>query len=104
MVFFGIYLLQASNIYEEKCVKCHASLPISLQEMFKGYLLVYSGEENVKAGIKHYLRYPSKHISVMSKLFIDMYAIKEKSTLTEDELNRSIAIYWETYKVSNTLK
>jgi len=104
ILYFGTYYLNASNIYEEKCVQCHASLPVSLDEMFKRYLLVYSGEENVKAGIKHYLSYPSKDISVMSQLFIDMYHIKEKSILTEDELNRSIDIYWETYKVSKRLK
>ena len=45
------------DAYERNCVSCHQALPASLQEMFKDYLLVYSGENNVKAGIKHYLRY-----------------------------------------------
>ncbi len=96
--------VEAKNIYERKCVPCHESLPTSLQQMFKRYLLVYSGEKNVKASIKHYLTYPSKSISVMSDLFLDSYKIKEKSLLRKRDLERAIDIYWDKYKVFNKLK
>ena len=96
--------IYADNIYERNCVNCHQKLPASLHDMFKHYLLVYSGERNVKAGLKHYLQYPSKDISVMSKLFIDTYPIKNKSTLSSQELDEIIAIYWEKYKVFGRLK
>jgi len=49
--------VSAENVYERNCVECHKALPTSLQQMFKRYLLVYSGEQNVKAGMKHYLKY-----------------------------------------------
>jgi hypothetical protein len=68
------------------------------------YLLVYSGEKNVKAGLKHYLKYPNKDISVMSKLFIDTYGIKHKTDLPDYVLDKAIDIYWEKFKVIGKLK
>ena len=96
--------LFAQNIYERNCVECHKGLPTTLQQMFKEYLQMYSGEENVKAGLKHYLHYPSKSISVMSELFIDNYGIKKKSILNKKELDEAIDIYWEKFKVFDKLK
>ncbi|BAF71641.1 conserved hypothetical protein [Sulfurovum sp. NBC37-1] len=97
-------ILSAQNVYERNCIPCHKDLPTSLQQMFKEYLLVYSGEQNVKAGIKHYLKYPNKSISVMSELFIDNFGIKKKTTLSPEELDEAINIYWEKFKVFNKLK
>lgn len=92
------------DVFERNCVGCHEALPATLQEMFKRYLLVYSSETNVKAGIKHYLRYPSKDISAMSDLFIDTYGIKKKTTLNKEELDEAVNTYWEKYKVFGRLK
>jgi hypothetical protein len=92
------------DTYDRFCVDCHRNLPTSLQEMFKHYLLVYGGEKNMKAGIKHYLKYPTKDISVMSDLFISNYGIKNKTTLSEDELVKAIDIYWNKFKVFEKLK
>ncbi len=96
--------LFSQDTYERNCVGCHKDLPTTLQQMFKEYLQMYSGEENVKAGLKHYLRYPSKSITVMSELFIDTYGIKKKSKLNKKELNEAIDIYWEKFKVFDKLK
>jgi hypothetical protein len=96
--------LSAQNIYERRCVPCHKDLPTSLGQMFKEYLLIYSSEKFVKAGLKHYLRNPSKSISAMSDLFIDTYGIKKKTTLTPEELDEAIDIYWEKFKVFDKLK
>ena len=94
----------AEDAFERNCVACHQELPASLQEMFKRYLLVYSSETNVKAGIKHYLKYPSKDISAMSDLFVDTTGIKKKTILNQKELDQAIDIYWEKYKVFGKLK
>ncbi len=94
----------SQDAYERNCVGCHKDLPTTLQQMFKEYLQTYSGEENVKAGLKHYLRYPSKSISVMSELFIDSYGIKKKSNLSKKELDEAINIYWDKFKVFDKLK
>jgi len=105
MVFLFLFSIgSAEDIYEHNCIPCHTNLPTSLQQMFKEYLLVYSGEQNVKAGIKHYLQYPSRSISVMSELFIDNFGIKKKSSLSPEELDEAVNIYWEKFKVFNKLK
>ncbi|WP_294954406.1 hypothetical protein [Sulfurovum sp.] len=103
-IMLSVNMLSAQNIYERNCIPCHKDLPTSLQQMFKEYLLVYSGEQNVKAGIKHYLKYPNRSISVMSALFIDNFGIKKKSTLTPKELDEAVDIYWDKFKVFNKLK
>lgn len=107
LFIFLILLLsqaQAKDAYERYCVDCHKELPTSLQRMFMHYLLVYSGEENMKAGLKHYLRYPIKEISVMSDLFIDNYGIKEKTTLRDTQIDEALDIYWDKFKVIEKLK
>ena len=93
----------AKDTYERHCVGCHKNLPTDLQGMFKNYLLVYSGEETVKAALRHYMRYPSKDISVMSDLFIETYGIKQKLWISDEELKEAIDIYWEKYKVFGKL-
>ena len=104
-----IYILLSSvlfseNIYEKNCIPCHKKLPTSLQGIFMNYLVVYGGEENMKAGLKHYLSYPSKEISTMSKLFIKKYGIKDKTTLTSKQIDEALDIYWNQYKVFGKLK
>jgi len=96
--------IYAQNAYERHCVECHKTLPTTLQRMFMNYLVVYGGERNMKAGLKHYLMNPSKHISVMSDLFIENYGIKDKTTLNSDELDNVIDIYWNNFKVFDKLK
>ena len=96
--------LFGENAYERSCIPCHKRLPVSLKEMFKNYLLVYSGEETVKAALRHYMRYPIKDISVMSDLFIKTYGIKDRLYITDEELNEAIDIYWKKYKVFGKLK
>lgn len=96
--------LFSQDIYERHCVECHKELPTSLQRMFMHYLLVYGGEENVKAGLKHYLKYPLREISVMSDLFIDNYGIKKKTTLSDEQIDKALNIYWEKFKVIDKLK
>jgi len=94
----------AQDAYERHCVECHKELPTSLQSMFKRYLLVYSGEHNVKAGLKHYLKFPLREISVMSDLFLDNYGVKKKTTLTDRQIDEALEIYWDKFKVFNKLK
>ena len=68
------------------------------------HLLVYGGEQNVKAGLKHYLKYPLREISTMDNLFLDNYGIKKKTTLKESDIDEALEIYWDKFKVFNKLK
>ena len=96
--------LFSQDAYERHCIERHKELPTSLQRMFMRYLLVYSGEKNVKAGLKHYLKYPLREISVMSDLFIDNYGIKKKTTLSDKQIDEALKVYWERFKVIDKLK
>ncbi|RLA67846.1 MAG: hypothetical protein DRQ78_02100 [Epsilonproteobacteria bacterium] len=93
----------ADNTYERNCVSCHKHLPVSLEKMFMQYILVYGDEKNVKAGLKHYLKYPIKDISLMSNLFISNYGIKTKSTLSDEEIDEILEIYWDKFKIFGKL-
>jgi len=96
--------INATDIFEQKCIPCHKNLPTSLQQMFMQYLKLYSSENNVKYILKYYLKYPSKKTSAMSDLFLDVYGIKEPSKLTDEELQKAIDIYWDRYTVIDKLK
>jgi len=53
LILSGLF---SQDAYERHCVGCHKELPTSLQRMFMNYPLVYSGDKNMKAGLKHYLQ------------------------------------------------
>jgi hypothetical protein len=67
------------------------------------YLFVYGGENNFKAGLKHYLKQPSKSISVMSDLFKRNYKIKEKTKLTDKEIDDALDEYWDRFTIFKRL-
>ncbi len=96
--------LMGEDVYEKNCVHCHKKLSSSLQNMFMRYLSTYSGENNLKAGLKRYLKEPSRDTSVMQDMFLDRYGIKKPTKLDEAELDRIIDIYWEKYKVFGKLE
>jgi len=104
VVFILILSTQSqSSIYKNNCIECHKLLPISLQEMFMSYILVYGGEKNFKAGLKHYLKNPSKSISVMSDLFKKSYKIKQKTKLSDKEIDNTIDEYWDKFSIFKRL-
>jgi hypothetical protein len=96
--------INATDIFEQKCIPCHKDLPTSLQQMFMQYLKLYSSEKNVKYILKYYLKHPSKKTSAMSDLFLEVYGIKEPTKLSDEELQKAIDIYWDRYKVIGKLK
>jgi hypothetical protein len=40
----------------------------------------------------------------MSDLFIDNYGIKQKTTLSDEQIDEALDIYWEKFKVIDKLK
>ena len=93
-----------SDVYEENCVACHKSLPVSIDKYFYKYLLIYSGEVNMKYAIINYLKVPVKETSVMSDAFLSRFGVKKKSKLSDVELEEAVNIYWEKYKVFGKLQ
>jgi len=97
-------LIFASNAFDEKCVKCHSKLTISMQDIMKLYLLTYSGEKNIKMGIDHYMKYPSRDISLMPIGFLNEYGIIRHKKIPEGKLKEAIDIFWMRYKIIGRLK
>lgn len=104
MSFFHTFLFSQTSIYEENCVNCHKSLPVSLDKYFYRYLLKYSSRENVKKAVLIYLKNPSKEITIMPNAFIKRFGIKNKTKLNDKELIKAIDMYWEEYKIFGKLK
>jgi hypothetical protein len=92
-----------STIYERDCIPCHRYLPSSLERMFMTYIKTFSGEYTFKASLKAYLKNPKEDTSLMSDLFIERFSVKDKSKLSEQELEEAINIYWDLYNVRNKL-
>ncbi|MBN2783092.1 MAG: hypothetical protein JXQ66_07620 [Campylobacterales bacterium] len=93
-----------ADLYEQNCVKCHAKLPVSIDKYFYRYLLKYSSEKDTKEAMINYLTNPTKQSTVMPDSFIERFGVKQKTTLTPNELKEVIDIYWDRYDVSKRLR
>jgi hypothetical protein len=93
-----------ADVYTRNCIPCHRYLPSSLERMFMNYLKTYSGEHMVKSSLKVFLKNPTEEDSLMSDMFIEHFSVKDKSTLSDEELDKAIDIYWDTYNVRNKLR
>ena len=67
-------------------------------------LLVYGGEENMKAGLAYYFKSPREDTSVMGEEFLRRVGIKMPTKLNDDELGRALDIYWQKYTLVGKLK
>ncbi len=92
------------NVFEEECVRCHMERKISLRKTFMNALLVYSGKENFKAGLKYYLRHPRRDSSVMSEQFLDRYGVVKPLKIDDTKLDEALEIYWNRYTVQGKLQ
>jgi hypothetical protein len=102
-VFAGAGTLQAENVFDRECVACHVRETISLRKTFMNALLIYSGKENMKAGIKYFLRHPRRDSSVMGEEFLTRHGLKEPLKLEDAALDQALEIYWKRYTVHGKL-
>lgn len=96
--------LNANDIYENNCVACHKSLPVSIDKYFYRYLLKYSSERSVKEAMTTYLNNPTKETTIMPEAFIKRFGVKKATKLDEKQLAEALDIYWDKYKVFGKLK
>ncbi len=104
-----ILLILISNImfgeiYQTNCLPCHKKIDVTLEKLFFRYLLKHSSEKNIKKSLIAYLKNPTMKTTIMPEAFIKRYGIKKKTTLNDEELQKAIDIYWDTYKVFGKLK
>jgi len=107
LLFLSI-LVQAQepkpNIYETNCLVCHKQLSFDLGTIFFEYLLKYSDEVSVKSALVDFLKNPNSDTSVMTKVYIKSFGLKQKSELSKKELQKAIDDYWEKYTVFGKLR
>ena len=94
----------AKDAFEKHCVPCHVQMDISLRKTFMNALLVYGGEENMKAGLRYYFRSPSQEVSVMDEDFLRKSGVKTPMDISTKELNEALDIYWQKYTVIGKLQ
>lgn len=112
MAFFFLFSLlvgrifSANNmtVFDRNCVACHRKEGVSLRRSFMNALLIYSGEKNMKAGLKYFLRHPSIETSVMGEEYFHDHRLKKPTTLTDRELDEALDTYWQRYKVIGRLR
>ncbi len=95
--------IEGENIYEKNCLSCHQFSTLKLDKIFFRYLIKYSSELSVKSALIDFLKNPNPQTSVMSKDELRRVGLKTESTLSDDELEEAINIYWDLYDVSKKL-
>ncbi len=109
IVLIGVVLTlllgaEEQGVYEKNCIPCHRYQPASLEKLFMEYLKTYSGELSLKGALKAFLKNPTESESLMSDKFIENFSVKDKTTLSDKELDEAIDTYWELYDVRKKLK
>lgn len=103
VVLFLSATLPAQDTFDRVCVPCHAEKKISLRQTFMNALLIYSGKENMKAGLKYFLRHPRRDSSVMGEAFLDAHGLAEPLNIDDKTLDEALDIYWKRYTVQGKL-
>jgi len=101
---FIVTTASADDIFERSCVPCHKEMNISLRKTFMNALLVYGGEENMKAALSYYFKSPREDTSVMDEEFLSRVGIKLPTTLSDNELDSALDIYWQKYTLMGKLE
>lgn len=104
ILYIGLFqTIVMANPYQYDCKECH----LSDQQMgmfFGKYMLQYSSEKKIKEELFSYLKDPTEEKSLMPMGFLNRFGIKEKSTLSDKELQTAIDSYFKIYAPKYRLK
>ncbi len=103
LVLCGVFA-HGEGSFARECIPCHRQKNISLQKVFMDALLVYGGEENMKAGLAYYFRNPRLGSSVMDEDFLQKNGIKEPIKLSPKIMDEALEAYWQIYTVRGKLQ
>jgi len=104
LVFIFYNTILNASVYNTNCIKCHVNLPVSIDKYFYRYILKHSSETNVKKAMKSYLINPTEDKTIMPEAFVNRFGIKDKSTLSNEEIDKALDTYWQKYKIFGKLK
>lgn len=101
-----IFLLASSltaSEFEINCISCHQN-STQLKMIMEKYTLKFSSQKRVENAMFEFLKNPSKERTAMPFGFISRFGIKEKSTLSDEILKKSISEYYEKYNLTQYIK
>jgi len=102
-----IALLQITlmaGVYEQNCVECHKDMPVKIDKFFYRYLLKHSSEDDLKTALMGYLKTPTKEKTILQEGLQNRFGVKDKTTLSDENLKKAVDEYWKIYKVFGKLK
>lgn len=91
--------VNASESFEDACIKCHKAKDIPNEILYKRYLLKYSSKENIKSAMTKYLKNPSLKETIMPQRYISKFGLKKASKLSDEELSKHIDTFMRKYKI-----
>ena len=98
-----LFAQENSLSLQRECLSCHQLHSVPSQMIYRRYLMKYSSKKRVKEKIFAYLQNPSKENSIMPAQFFLKFMMKEKSHLSDKQMNQLIDAYIEHYDISKKL-
>ncbi|MGD9624908.1 MAG: hypothetical protein AB7U51_09635 [Arcobacter sp.] len=92
-----------ADSFEENCLVCHKNNK-QFQTFMSKYILKYSSEKRVKQAMFEFLKEPNIDNSIMPRGFTMRWGLKEKTTLSDDELMEALDIYYERFNLKKVFK
>ncbi len=92
-----------ANNFDQKCVACHAKLPISFDKFYMKYLIMFSSKKYIKEAMFSYLKDPMLNLTVLSKEEIQKMGLMPKLDISDEELKSLIDEYIKRYDVKKKL-
>lgn len=95
--------LFCQSLFEQNCKNCHFA-PRQLDMFISRYTLKYSSETKIKEAIFKYLKDPKEENSVMPRGFLARFGVKNRSTLDDAILKKSIDQFYDIYNLKKRIK
>ncbi len=92
-----------ANNFESDCLKCHKQSAIPMDMIYKRYLLEFSSHEDMKRAMVNFLKNPTKQKSMLPKGLLMGMSIKEKSNLSDKQLEDRIDEYLKIYDIKKRI-
>ena len=93
----------ASQSFEEACLKCHIETNVPNVVIYKRYLLKYSSKAKMREAMVTYLKKPIAEKTIMPSRFIDIFGLKERMKLSDESLNKYVDELIDSYDVKKKL-
>ena len=104
--YISIFLLLVSFLhadsFKQNCLECHSN-EFQLAMFMKKYTLKYSSEKRIKKALYSYLKNPTYDASILPFGYLNRFGIKDKTTLSDAELERMLSIYYEKYNIKSKI-